>query len=94
MLRQARGAAALTQEELAERAQVTDRGIRYLERGQRRPNRHTVERLSVCPPTNGPSSLPRPVLSSPKPKEEPESYARRRIRWLAESTTSAAFANG
>jgi len=44
-LRHARGAAALTQEELAERAQLTDRGIRYLERGLRRPNPDTVQRL-------------------------------------------------
>jgi predicted ATPase/DNA-binding XRE family transcriptional regulator len=46
LLRQARTAAALTQEDLAERAQLTDRGIRYLERGLRRPNRDTVERLA------------------------------------------------
>jgi transcriptional regulator with XRE-family HTH domain len=46
MLRQARTAAALTQEELAERAALTDRGIRYLERGLRRPNRDTVQRLA------------------------------------------------
>jgi predicted ATPase/DNA-binding XRE family transcriptional regulator len=46
LLRQARTAAALTQEELADRAQLTDRGIRYLERGLRRPNRDTVERLA------------------------------------------------
>jgi predicted ATPase len=36
----------LTQEELAERAQLTDRGIRYLERGLRRPTRDTVQRLA------------------------------------------------
>lgn len=46
LLRQARSTAALTQEELADRAQLTDRGIRYLERGLRRPNRDTVERLA------------------------------------------------
>jgi predicted ATPase/DNA-binding XRE family transcriptional regulator len=46
LLRRVRGAAGLTQEELAERAQLTDRGIRYLERGLRRPNRDTVQRLA------------------------------------------------
>ena len=45
-MRRVRRAAALTQEELAERAQLTDRGIRYLERDLRRPNRDTVERLA------------------------------------------------
>lgn len=44
-MRHARSAAALTQEELAGRAQLTDRGIRYLERGLRRPNPDTVQRL-------------------------------------------------
>jgi predicted ATPase/DNA-binding XRE family transcriptional regulator len=46
LLRQARTAAGLTQEQLAERAQLTDRGIRYLERDLRRPNRDTVQRLA------------------------------------------------
>jgi predicted ATPase/DNA-binding XRE family transcriptional regulator len=46
LLRRLREAAGLTQEELAERAQLTDRGIRYLERGLRRPNRDTVQRLA------------------------------------------------
>jgi predicted ATPase/DNA-binding XRE family transcriptional regulator len=45
LLRRARHAAGLTQEELAERAELTDRGIRYLEHGVRRPNRETVLRL-------------------------------------------------
>jgi predicted ATPase/DNA-binding XRE family transcriptional regulator len=46
LLRQARAAAALTQEQLAERAQLTDRGVRYLEHGLRRPNVDTVQRLA------------------------------------------------
>jgi predicted ATPase/DNA-binding XRE family transcriptional regulator len=48
VLRGARTAAALTQEELAARAQMSDRGLRYLERGLRRPNRETVERLAAA----------------------------------------------
>jgi predicted ATPase len=36
----------LTQEQLAERAQLTDRGVRYLEHGLRRPNVDTVQRLA------------------------------------------------
>jgi transcriptional regulator with XRE-family HTH domain len=40
-----RVAAGLTQEELAERAELSVRGLRYLERGMRRPYRDTVERL-------------------------------------------------
>jgi predicted ATPase/DNA-binding XRE family transcriptional regulator len=46
LLRRARCAGALTQEELAERAQLTDREIRYLERDLRRPSRDTVRRLA------------------------------------------------
>jgi predicted ATPase/DNA-binding XRE family transcriptional regulator len=45
LLRRARLEAGLTQEELAERAEVSDRGVRYLEHGLRRPSRDTVERL-------------------------------------------------
>jgi predicted ATPase/DNA-binding XRE family transcriptional regulator len=40
-----RTAAGLTQEELAERAALSVRGLRYLERGLRQPYRDTVERL-------------------------------------------------
>ncbi|HEY5882862.1 MAG TPA: helix-turn-helix domain-containing protein, partial [Nakamurella sp.] len=45
LLRRYRGAAGLTQEELAERAELSVRGLRYLERGLHRPYRDTVERL-------------------------------------------------
>ena len=40
-----RAAAGLTQEELADRAGMSVRGLRYLERGLRRPYRDTVKRL-------------------------------------------------
>ncbi len=45
LLRQHRAAAGLTQEELAERAGLSVRGLRYLERGMHRPYRDTVQRL-------------------------------------------------
>ena len=41
-----RTAARLTQEELAEQAELSVRGLRYLERGMRRPYRDTIERLA------------------------------------------------
>ena len=40
-----RAAAGLTQEELADRAGMSVRGLRYLEKGLRRPYRDTVTRL-------------------------------------------------
>ena len=45
LLRQHRVAAQLTQEELAERAELSVRGLRYLENGLRRPYQDTVHRL-------------------------------------------------
>ena len=45
LLRQHRAAAGFTQEELAERAGLSVRGLRYLERGLHRPYRDTVQRL-------------------------------------------------
>ena len=45
-LRRLRGAAGLTQEELAERAGLTAKGISDLERGRRRPYPHTVRSLA------------------------------------------------
>ena len=45
LLRRHRAAAGLTQEELAERAGLSVRGLRYLERGLHRPYRDTVQRL-------------------------------------------------
>src|SRR3954452_4444799 len=45
LLRRQRAAAGLTQEELADRAGVSVRGLRYLEKGLRRPYRDTVKRL-------------------------------------------------
>ena len=45
LLSSQRAAAGLTQEELAERAGMSVRGLRYLERGLRRPYRDTVQRL-------------------------------------------------
>jgi predicted ATPase/DNA-binding XRE family transcriptional regulator len=45
LLRRHRTAAGLTQEELADRAELSVRGLRYLEHGLRRPNRDTVQRL-------------------------------------------------
>ena len=46
LLRRHRSAAGLTQEELAERAQLSVRGIKYLERNGRRPYGDTVRRLA------------------------------------------------
>jgi transcriptional regulator with XRE-family HTH domain len=48
LLREHRLAGGLTQEELAERAQLSVRGLRYVEQGLRRPNRDTVDRLIVA----------------------------------------------
>ena len=45
LLRRQRSAAGLTQEELAERAGLSVRGLRYLERGMRRPYPDTLQRL-------------------------------------------------
>jgi len=45
-LKRYRLAAGLTQEELAERSQMSVRGLVYLERGERRPHRETVQRLA------------------------------------------------
>ena len=53
LLMRCRTAAGMTQEELAERAELSVRGLRYLEHGLRRPYRDTVERLVkalVLPP--------------------------------------------
>jgi WD40 repeat protein/transcriptional regulator with XRE-family HTH domain len=46
LLRRYRTAAGLTQEELAERAGLSSRGLSYIERGSRRPYRDTVGRLA------------------------------------------------
>ena len=46
LLRRHRQAAGLSQEQLAERAALTERGLRYLERDLRRPYRDTVRRLA------------------------------------------------
>jgi len=46
LLRQYRAAIGLTQEELAERAELSVRGLRYLERDLRRPYRDTAQRLA------------------------------------------------
>ena len=46
LLRRYRNAAGFTQEELAERAGLSSRGILYLERGARQPYRDTVRRLA------------------------------------------------
>ena len=45
LLRRYRAAAGLTQEELAEQAELSVRGLRYLERDLHRPYRDTVQRL-------------------------------------------------
>lgn len=45
LLKRHRAAAGLTQDELAERAELSVRGLRYLERGLRRPYPDTVKRL-------------------------------------------------
>jgi predicted ATPase/DNA-binding XRE family transcriptional regulator len=45
-LRRLRAEAGLSQEELAERAGLSVRGLRYLERGLRHPHRNTVTRLA------------------------------------------------
>lgn len=46
LLKQLRMAKGLTQEELAERAQMSPRGLMYLEHGQRRPYQDTLRRLA------------------------------------------------
>ncbi|MGH2410754.1 MAG: TIR domain-containing protein, partial [Chloroflexota bacterium] len=46
LLRRHRNVARLTQEELAERAGLSPRGVLYLERGGRQPYRDTVRRLA------------------------------------------------
>jgi transcriptional regulator with XRE-family HTH domain len=48
LLKGHRAAARLTQDELAERAELSVRGLRYLERGLRRPYPDTVRRLVVA----------------------------------------------
>jgi predicted ATPase/DNA-binding XRE family transcriptional regulator len=48
LLRKHRRAAGLTQEELAERAGISPRGLRYLESGMRFPYRGTVSRLAAA----------------------------------------------
>ena len=48
LLRRRRQQAGLTQEELAERAELSPRGLIYLERGARRPHPSTVRRLAVA----------------------------------------------
>ena len=48
VLRGFRRAAGLTQEELAARAGMSARGLRFLERGVRQPYRDTVQRLVVA----------------------------------------------
>jgi predicted ATPase/DNA-binding XRE family transcriptional regulator len=46
LLKHYRLAAGLTQEELAERADLSERGLRYLEQGLRHPYRDTAQRLA------------------------------------------------
>lgn len=46
LLRHHRRDAGLTQEELAERAELSPRGLAYLETGRRSPHHGTVRRLS------------------------------------------------
>src|SRR2546428_7599599 len=46
LLRQYRPTAGLSQEELAERAQLSPRGLAYLEAGTRSPHRATVRQLA------------------------------------------------
>ncbi|HEY8286958.1 MAG TPA: helix-turn-helix transcriptional regulator, partial [Chloroflexota bacterium] len=46
LLRHYRAAAGLTQEELAERAGLSSRGVGLLEQGSRQPYRDTVRRLA------------------------------------------------
>ena len=46
LLARYRAAAAFTQEQLAERAELSVRGVRYLERDMRRPYRDTIDRLA------------------------------------------------
>ncbi len=63
-LRQLREAAGLTQEELAERAGLTPKGIGALERGDRkRPYPNTVRALADALGLTGRSALPSSVRS-------------------------------
>src|SRR5690349_15356198 len=50
LVKRHREAAGLTQEELAERATLSVRGLRYLEQGVRHPYRDTVCRLAAALP--------------------------------------------
>src|SRR2546428_12098216 len=72
LLKRYRDAAGLTQEELAERAGLSPRGLIYLERGARRPYPDTVRRPAAAPaprsPERGaPPTAPRAGRAPPPP---------------------------
>ncbi|HEX8918880.1 MAG TPA: helix-turn-helix domain-containing protein, partial [Chloroflexota bacterium] len=69
LLKRYRTAAGLTQEELAERAELSVRGLRYLEQGLRRPYRDTLERLVQA------LALPPPDLRTLTAAARPRSIA-------------------
>ena len=84
LLKRYREAAGLTQEELAERAELSVRGLIYLERGQRRPYPSTVRRLA--------DALGYAAFSPPRQwtwEELIEALPHARASWLTESAESA-----
>src|SRR5579871_4361148 len=79
LLRRYREAAGLTQEDLAERAEMSVRGLVYLERGERRPYPHTVQRLATAldlgPPERATfADAARPGRSSAHPQASAPSH--------------------
>jgi predicted ATPase/transcriptional regulator with XRE-family HTH domain len=73
LLRQHRLAAGLTQEALAERAGLSQRGIQGLERGERHPYRDTVRRLLVALelPAEASAAFEAAGAPAPRPRRPP-----------------------
>jgi transcriptional regulator with XRE-family HTH domain len=74
LLREQRLSQGCTQEELAERAGLSVRGLRYLEQGVRRPQRDTVQRL-IGALALGPSDA-RALLAAARPRVRAETPSR------------------
>jgi non-specific serine/threonine protein kinase len=75
-LRRLRQAANLTQEELAERAGLSWRGLKYLEQGLRRPHPDTVRRLAAALPLAPPERAAFTALATQLPIAGDEGPAR------------------
>src|SRR5436189_5711387 len=69
LVRRYRTAAGLTREELAERAELSPRGLAYLESGARTPHRATVRRLTEALQLDGEG---RAALEAAARRREPE----------------------